>query len=87
MTFESKQDSTEIELELFEKYKNPIFSVNIRVHQLKLKVSKHFLLSTKQTTSRQDHKKALEFHVNNLAFILCEQFYLCSRNHLMKREF
>ena len=50
---------------------------------------KAFLLSTKQTTSRQDldHKKALEFHFNNLVFIPCEQFYLCSRNHLMKREF
>ena len=31
---------SEIGLELFEKYRNPIFSINFRVRQLKLKILK-----------------------------------------------
>ena len=31
---------SKIELELFEKYQNPIFSINFRVRQLKLKIAK-----------------------------------------------
>ena len=31
---------SEIGLELFEKYRNPIYSINFRVRQLKLKIAK-----------------------------------------------